>query len=243
MQTEIRIEAKPSARPTRGLEVFKTVVTRQNRAVRDEKIEPYISAVERVIPSHSFTCLYERVFDRETEDYEIVGISVGLAEVAHYLASSAIFDWPHHAQPMRLARRRSLATLQRDLRLAFDAAPVEDGLHHAGEEILREALKSHTQEIGTWLSSQIFQETRAVAGASILRLIGRIREVPASLRKELVRNALAADDVELRDAAVQAADQWGDESLLQILRAHRETEIWIKDYLERVIADLEAAQR
>ncbi len=243
MHTEIRIEAKPSARPTRGLEVFETVLKRANRPIRDEKID------YAALPGHSFTCLYERLFQYEDEVDEVGGVSsVGLAEMAHYIASAVVLDCPHHSslpvprvRPMRLARRRPLAILQRELHLALDAAPVEDGMRHAGEELLREAIRSYPQEIGAWLSSEIFKEVSATSGASVLRLIARIRDLPASLRQELVTRALAADDVELRDAAVQAVDQWGDKNLLQILREHREPEIWIRDYLERVIADLEAA--
>jgi plasmid replication initiation protein len=96
--------------------------------------------------------------------------------------------------------------------------------------------------MGTWLSSLIFHEMTASTGASILRLVGRHQELPSSLREELVTRALAGVDVELRDAAVQAVDQWGDTKLLRMLRQHREPAIWIREYLERVIADLEAAE-
>jgi hypothetical protein len=243
MQTEIRIEAKRSARPTRGLEVFRTVLTRATRPVPQETIDSAFAA-------QSFTRLYQRLFQYQDEIDEVEGVgSVGLAEVAHYLASAALLDWPHHsslpvprARPMRLARRRPLSVLHRELCLALDAAPVEDGMRHPGEEILQEAIRSYPQEMGTWLSSLIFHEMTASTGASILRLVGRHQELPSSLREELVTRALAGVDVELRDAAVQAVDQWGDTKLLRMLRQHREPAIWIREYLERVIADLEAAE-
>lgn len=138
MQTEIRIEAKRSARPTRGLEVFRTVLTRATRPVPQETIDSAFAA-------QSFTRLYQRLFQYQDEIDEVEGVgSVGLAEVAHYLASAALLDWPHHsslpvprARPMRLARRRPLSVLHRELCLALDAAPVEDGMRHPGEEILQ----------------------------------------------------------------------------------------------------------
>ena len=54
----------------------------------------------------------------------------------------------------------------------------------------------------------------------------------------LVRDGLAMDSVEIRDAAIQAAESWGDSELLDVLRSHSETEPWLQQYILDVIDDL-----
>ena len=53
-----------------------------------------------------------------------------------------------------------------------------------------------------------------------------------------MRDALALDDVEIRDAAVQAAELWGDREILLVLKSHSEPESWLRDYIFDVIDDL-----
>ena len=54
----------------------------------------------------------------------------------------------------------------------------------------------------------------------------------------LVRDGLAKNSVEVRDAAIQAAESWGDSELIEVLKAHSETEPWLRQYLNDVIDDL-----
>ena len=55
----------------------------------------------------------------------------------------------------------------------------------------------------------------------------------------MVRAALGHSDVVLRDAAVQAVESWGDPNLIDVLRAHREAEAWLADYIVEVTGDLQ----
>ena len=60
----------------------------------------------------------------------------------------------------------------------------------------------------------------------------------AAWRAGLVHGGLASDDIELRDAAIQAAESWGDPGLQQILAAHSEPVSWLDEYRRGVIDDL-----
>ncbi len=53
-----------------------------------------------------------------------------------------------------------------------------------------------------------------------------------------MRDGLAAKDVEIRDAAVQAAESWGGREILDVLKSHQEPERWIRDYIRDVVEDL-----
>ena len=126
------------------------------------------------------------------------------------------------------------------LRTAFDADPLEDGVSHPAERIVREALQSADD------GSPIFAILRALSAdaehpglsASVLRCLSRWRPGTPAWRAGIVRSVLAADDVEMRDAAVQAAESWGGPEMRHVLRSHVETTPWLRVYLQEVVEDL-----
>lgn len=123
---------------------------------------------------------------------------------------------------------------------AFAADPLEDGMSHPAEEIIGEALRSmEDKPILDWFRTFSLDAERPSFAASVLRCLGR--QTPPgtdSWRTELVRDGLAVDDVEIRDAAVQAAESWGDRNLADVMKAHSETEPWLREYIEDVISNL-----
>ena len=124
--------------------------------------------------------------------------------------------------------------------MAFAADPLEDGMSHPVEEIIGEALRStEDNPVLDWFRTFSLDAERPGFAASVLRCLGR-QTLPGtdSWRTELVRDGLAVDDVEIRDAAVQAAESWGDRSLVDVMKAHSEAEPWLREYIENVISDL-----
>lgn len=53
-----------------------------------------------------------------------------------------------------------------------------------------------------------------------------------------MRAALANNDLEIRDAAVQAAESWTDIEVLEVLQGHSEKVPWLREYVDSVIEDL-----
>jgi hypothetical protein len=126
------------------------------------------------------------------------------------------------------------------LNTSFEADPLEDGLGHPAEKIIGEALHSVRSELVLgWLEKLVLDSVRPSFAASVLRCLGR-QTSPGTVRwrSKLVRAALALDDVELRDAAVQAAEMWGDREMVDILKSHREPGSWLRQYIREVINDL-----
>lgn len=126
------------------------------------------------------------------------------------------------------------------LRAAFEAEPIEDGMNHPAETTIRRALQSGKgRDVLEWL--RIFSLDTAHPGfaASVLRCLGR-QERPGtgSWRVGLVRDGLATEDVGIRDAAVQAAELWGDRNMRKVLEEHSEPVLWLRDYVRDVIEDL-----
>lgn len=73
----------------------------------------------------------------------------------------------------------------------------------------------------------------------MLRCLSRLDRPGTELwRLALIRNALEVDEPEIRDAAVQAAESWGNKVVLAVLEAHTEPLPWLDNYIRAVIEDL-----
>ena len=113
-------------------------------------------------------------------------------------------------------------------------------MYHPAEEIIADALMgAENFNVLAWLKAFSLDSTRASVAASVLQCLGR-QDHPGTERWRvgLVRDGLAAKDVEIRDAAVQAAELWGDRGMLTVLSAHTEPEPWLRDYVRDVPGDL-----
>ena len=140
-----------------------------------------------------------------------------------------------------VVKDREQERLANRLWMAFAAEPLEDGMSHLAEEIIGEALRSMEDKpvVLDWLRAFSLDAARPSFAASVLRCLGRQTPLgTSSWRADLVRGGLAMDDVEIRDAAVQAAESWGDRSLADVMKAHSESEPWLREYIEDVIGDL-----
>ncbi len=132
------------------------------------------------------------------------------------------------------------AQLLYNLHAAFEADPFENGMDHPAEQIIKKALQfSENQPIFDWFKDFSLNIERPSFAASVLRCLGRQTNLGTySWRAELVRRGLTVDNVEIRDAAVQAAESWGDQGLVSILKSHHESESWLREYILDVINDL-----
>jgi hypothetical protein len=126
----------------------------------------------------------------------------------------------------------------RELLAKFEAEPVEDGFVHAGEAIIEKTFQRHGAEAQRWIETFLDRQDSSSAAAAI-RCLGRIGS-PGSMewRIRLLDRALAHSSAGVRDAAVQAAELWGDPQAIETLRKHDHREPWLRDYVERVIRDL-----
>ena len=158
---------------------------------------------------------------------------------------------------------RDLDTVLADLVVALDEEPLEDGITHRAEQTIGGHLHLVVQIDPKQLIGRLFQENPELC-ASIVRCLGRcpiaawpeprlssspIEGWPVGAdssperrstdwRQELLRQSLASSDVLLRDAAIQAAEEWEDPSLLPVLREHDESQLWLREYLDAVVADI-----
>ena len=122
------------------------------------------------------------------------------------------------------------------LKISFDTEHVEDGINHPAEKIIDDALNSKKRqsimEVFDELSVDVEHPNMA---ASVLRCLGRRKSESLGWRISIVKAALAVDNVEIRDAAVQAAEGWGEMEFCKLLEHHSEVVPWLRTYIENVI--------
>jgi len=133
------------------------------------------------------------------------------------------------------ARVEAAAPTMAELVAALCAEPIEDGVTHPAEPLVAAFARKHG---GDGVRTALLESHRAKA--QLLRVLGRATKLDAATRSAIVSDGLKSPDLETRDAAVQAAESWGDRGLAEILRAHQEPVDWFADYVRRVAADLEA---
>ena len=134
---------------------------------------------------------------------------------------------------------RAIAQLEAGLRMAFESDPLEDGIAHPAEGIIDDALRSlGSRRAFAWLRAFSLDAKDPGFASTVLRCLGRRRPETPAWHAGIVHSALDADDVEMRDAAVQAAEAWGGPEMLEALESHREAVPWLHAYIRDVIEDL-----
>ena len=144
------------------------------------------------------------------------------------------------ATEQTLAEERERGRLANKLHAEFEAEVLQDGEHHPAEDLIQEALRTSQERVVLqWFETWAVDASQPSFAASVLRCLGRQERFGTdSWRTELIRKALSVDDVDIRDAAVQAVESWEDQELIQVLMGHDEPEHWLKDYIQGVICDL-----
>jgi hypothetical protein len=122
---------------------------------------------------------------------------------------------------------------------AYESDPVEDGVAHLGDRLLSSALERHGSATRRWILDVVASSGSAAIAASLVKSCSRTRHSGSTRWKtKLVAAGLRHSSVEVRDAAVQAAELWSDKPLVQLLLRHEEPVSWLRDYISNVVQHL-----
>jgi hypothetical protein len=153
--------------------------------------------------------------------------------------------------PLRIAEDLAIAhngsagrQLFYNLLQMLETEAVEDGFTHPVEELLVQHLSDDPDTSRLWIEAAYMgaRAQKPSLAAGLLRCIGRL---PQSLTlpwaERIAVSSLRHEDVEVRDAAIRAFERWGGPISAYVLQSHleREPEMWLKEYIEEVIADLQ----
>lgn len=113
-------------------------------------------------------------------------------------------------------------------------------MDHPAESVISAALEADEPDtVLRWIRGICLDTSGPAFAAAVFLCVARQPGVgTAKWREELVRCGLAVDDVEVRDAAMQAAEYWADPGMLHVLSAHSEPIAWLDEYRQALIDDL-----
>ena len=119
---------------------------------------------------------------------------------------------------------------------SFAHEDLDPDRDHPAERTLGQALFSPRAR--RWLVEFCADEEHPELAASLLLCLCRLPALYlVEWEEQLITRALACDDVEIRDAAVQLATAWGGDHLQGLLQSHQDSEGWLQDYIGSVLAD------
>ena len=166
----------------------------------------------------------------------------GAATLFPLLFNSEYFTTSDNHRRVRVADSkldRLEKELEAKLATAFEIDVLEDGIGHPAEEIIEDALGILGRHNGPKVLGRLATNVaRPDLSSSVLRCLGRRGQDSSSWCADLIKIALMADDVEMRDAAVQAAETCGGSEARSALVGHDEPVPWLRTYVEEVIEDL-----
>jgi len=93
-------------------------------------------------------------------------------------------------------------------------------------------------EIGVDILQMKALRAGAATYADLVKVLSHSPLVSLEHRRFIVLTGLTHEDIQVRDAAVTAAENWEGVDLADILAAHEEKEGWLREYMERVIVNL-----
>jgi hypothetical protein len=123
--------------------------------------------------------------------------------------------------------------LSRVLRL-LQLEGVEDGVDHAAEPALGEAIAAHGPEVVADCVRLLVEQGHN-EGPACLRLLGRSDQLGPRSREQLLIAALASSSADIRDAALQSYENWSDPALSSFVAGYFEPLKWLREYRDALL--------
>ena len=231
----MHLERPTTVRPTDSFFVLNTTVPHSPSQISDDLRDPLVLDMS-LAASPDIVELQRKheAIERELQSTWAMADQGGVWQDAR--------SFEHVKLPQTNAAVQGLLHLRDLLYASFEAEPLEDGMDHPAEDIIDGAIRSTDDDhVFDWLYRACLDAEHPTFSASVLRCLGRqMRPGTVLWRTELVRKALTADDVEIRDAAVQVAEFWGGLDIRDQLKIRVQTEPlqWLRNYMQDVIEDL-----
>ena len=129
--------------------------------------------------------------------------------------------------------QRQLEEIFQGIRQSLEDEPLEDGVSHAAEGILRQAILDWKSEVATALMPSGDDEI----DGSLMQCLGRLESalvLPWAL--DVARACLQSHSARVRGAAVKAIELWDTPDSLSLLRDHKDQAPWLTQHVERLLS-------
>ena len=165
-------------------------------------------------------------------------VPLGISQVDTYRRNPQWFRVFHALKTQEADGGHETAAAPNELIECLIAEPIEDGVTHPSESILRNALNRDTEAVRGWIVDKWRSEPNAGLLAALMKCVGRLawKEV-FGWGLKVAKASLSHSDIEVRDAAVQAIDLWGSSEAIALLREHREDVSWLRGYISQILSE------
>jgi hypothetical protein len=124
-----------------------------------------------------------------------------------------------------------------EVRAALELEDVEGGRRHPVEILLHRAFLVSSRRALDVVRDVIARD--ADSRRPLILALGRLpARLVASGCSEIIGQALADEDIGVRDAAVRALELWRTPEGTAMLRSHSEREHWLRSYIDAVLDDI-----
>jgi len=148
----------------------------------------------------------------------------------------------------KIARDKDKNIFVNQLIQSFDKELLEDGYFHPSQEIIAQGLISSHDSVSQWLLEIYNNNLKAnpSLSASLLKSISRFDFAEVYPWGFMMASlGILENSLEIRGAAVDCFENWGNEQSLEKLKAHvnQEQVPWLRDYISQVIVDISSEQK
>ena len=216
---ETRMDSPPVERIVHMVERYRRGITHGHRLGPDPRCHGYAEAAE-----HS-NGVHEKWLASPQRNI-MLGQAFGRITTCHDAPEQG-----HHDQSEEL---------RRELAIDFAVQPMEPGFSHRSEDTLRRALGQYEPaRLRHWLGEMCDYDRNPSTAALTLEALGNI-EPPfdARWRAGIIATGLRSRNSHVREAAVHAAEQWGETGVADLLTDHHDVMPQLQDYAHGVAADL-----
>ena len=135
--------------------------------------------------------------------------------------------------------------LANELQADFQNNPLQDGMDHPAARTLQRAIQNiPAHQLMTWLKTTCTDAHSPVFAASVLICLGALpNPLDPPRRRQLIREALESQSIDIREAAIQAVEQWQEVDLADLLQNHTDPEPWLQQYARGVAQDISPEYR
>ena len=143
------------------------------------------------------------------------------------------------------ARAYTPQTLAAKLHAAFTKMPSEPGYDHPAADRIISTLHPTDANIAALsvITSDPNGDNPHLAWDTLIRIAHTNPAWPTAARMSIVSRALASDSPMIRDGAIQLAEAWADQAMLQLLQNHHDTSQQLAAYVSDVISDITMSLR
>lgn len=136
-------------------------------------------------------------------------------------------------------------TLASKLQTAFSTMPSEPGYDHPAADRIISTLHPTDANIAALsvITSDPNGDNLHLAWDTLIRIAHTSPAWPTAAKMSIVSRALASDSPMIRDGAIQLAEAWADQAMLQLLQNHHDTSQQLAAYVSDVISDITMSLR